>query len=300
MELINTPEVIVESQLELVVSNQTLGSLTTNAKEIKSLVEASLQKYDAANYNEGNIDMAKKDKAMLNKAAKALNDKRISIEKEFSAPFQEFKETITDTVKLIGVATAKIDTVVKESEFKAKEEKRIQIEKIWEEQEYTIVPLQKVFDEKWLNKTASLKSIQSEIVAKINSIEDDIKTIRTLESDTKLLVSIYLDTLNINSTIQYANKLKENQKRIEETQQNAVSPEVNTQAPKAENINVQAEQVNPFENNQEVSAPEPVAKQPELLIRKMKVTGTYDQLVALGNFMNENGIHFEKIENEVA
>ena len=35
-----------------------------------------------------------------------------------------------------------------------------------------------------------------------------------------------------------------------------------------------------------------------LLVRTMKVTATYDQLVALGNFMNENNITFEKIENE--
>jgi hypothetical protein len=32
----------------------------------------------------------------------------------------------------------------------------------------------------------------------------------------------------------------------------------------------------------------------------MKVTGTYEQLVALGNFMNDNGITFEKIENATA
>lgn len=43
-------------------------------------------------YNDENIDQAKKDKAALNKAAKALNAKRLEIEKEFMKPFREFKE----------------------------------------------------------------------------------------------------------------------------------------------------------------------------------------------------------------
>lgn len=34
-----------------------------------------------------------------------------------------------------------------------------------------------------------------------------------------------------------------------------------------------------------------------LLVRTMIVTATYAQLVALSNFMNENCITFEKIEN---
>lgn len=272
---------VEEKDLELVVSQQKLGSLITNAEQIKSVVLELLPKYDVANYNESNIDSAKKDKALLNKTAKALNDKRIEIEKEFNKPFQEFKETIAETVKLIGECSSKIDLVVKQSEANAKEAKRKQIEQLWADQQYAIVPLQKVFDEKWLNKTASLKSIQADMVSIIRSIEDDIKTIQTLESDTKLLTSIYLDTLNINSTIQYANKLKENQRLLEQQAAAAKSPAV-------EKIEVHAEQVNPFE-------PTPATQKEKLLERTMRVYASYDQLVALGDFMNDNGIRFERI-----
>jgi phosphoglycerate-specific signal transduction histidine kinase len=74
---------IQEKDLELVVSAKTLGSLTTNAIQIRDLVKNALPKYDISNYNENNIDVAKKDKAMLNNASKVLNNKRIELEKEF-------------------------------------------------------------------------------------------------------------------------------------------------------------------------------------------------------------------------
>ena len=110
----NTQLAIQETDLELVVSEKTLGSLTTNAKQIRDIVMANLPKYDISNYTDDNIDQAKKDKAALNKAAKALNAKRLEIEKEFMKPFGEFKDVVTETVKLIGECSARIDTVVTE------------------------------------------------------------------------------------------------------------------------------------------------------------------------------------------
>ena len=68
-----------ENQLELVVSKKTIGSLVTNAKAIKTLVEKQIELYDISNYSTDDIAKCKQDKALLNKAAKALNDKRISL-----------------------------------------------------------------------------------------------------------------------------------------------------------------------------------------------------------------------------
>jgi hypothetical protein len=292
---------IQDKDLELVISNQQLGALTTNAKDIKAFIEKVLPNYDVANYNESNIDVAKKDKATLNKASKALNDKRIELEKQFMEPFSEFKEVITDTCKLIKTATDKIDSVVKESEAKEKESKRRQIVDYFDGLNFSLVPIEKFFDEKWLNKTAKIKDIQKEIIDKINKVNDDIITIEAIGSDVDLLKSLYLDTLNLNSTIQYANTLKANREtaqREAEARAKEVAP-VETVA----KMEVVVDD-NPFEEiktePETISTEVPsVSTEPkkELLTRTMKVIGTYDQLVALGNFMNDNGITFEKIEN---
>lgn len=291
---------IQDKDLELVISNQKLGALTTNAKDIKAFIEKVLPNYDVANYNESNIDVAKKDKATLNKASKALNDKRIELEKQFMEPFSEFKEVITDTCKLIKTATDKIDSVVKESEAKEKENKRAQIVDYFDGLNFTLVPIEKFFDEKWLNKTVKIKDVQKEILDKINKFKDDIITIETIGSDVELLKSLYLDTLNLNSTIQYANTLKQNRETAQkeaEARAKEVTP-VETVA----KMEVVVDE-NPFEEvktePEKVSTEAPaISTEPkeELLTRTMKVIGTYKQLVELGNFMNENGINFKRIE----
>ena len=53
---------IKESDLELIVSEKTLGSLTTNAIQIRDMVKSTLPMYDISNYNDDNIDQAKRDK----------------------------------------------------------------------------------------------------------------------------------------------------------------------------------------------------------------------------------------------
>ena len=275
---------IQEKDLELIISDKTLGSLTTNAKDIKALVEKSLPNYDIQNYSEDNIDAAKKDKAMLNNASKVLNAKRIEIEKGFMKPFSEFKDIVAETVKLISECSSKIDVVVKQSEQKEKDKKKQLIQGFWDAKEFKLVSFDKIFDEKWLNKGAKIKDVHSEIDAKIAKINDDIITLDAIGEDVETLKAMYLDNLNINATIQHANTLKLNREKL---QPKAVENNVEVPEPIKEEV---TEAV--------VSIPVPVASPtttPELLIRTMRVTATYDQLVALGNFMNENGILFEKL-----
>ena len=261
---------IQEKDLELVVSEKTLGSLTTNAKQIKALVENALPNYDISNYNESNIELAKKDKAMLNNASKALNTKRIELEKEFMKPFAEFKEVVSDTVKLIAECSSKIDTVVKQSEQREKDEKKINIQKYFDKKEFTLVSFAKIFDEKWLNKTVKEKAIHTEIDQKVQKIEDDIKTLESIGEDAELLKSIYLDKLDINYAIQYANTLRANRERVKES-----SP---------------TESVRQAETTQVVNSPN------EIYVRAFKVTGTREDIIALSDFMNSRGIKFEKID----
>jgi len=288
-----------EKDLELVVTEKTLGHLTTNARQIKAMIEQALPLYDIANYDESNIESAKKDKAMLNNAAKVLNAKRLDIEKEWMKPFGEFKDVIADTVKLISECSSKIETVVRQSEETAKQQKRETIRRYWESKQFTLVSIDKIFDNRWLNKTEKLKGIYEEIDVKISKINDDIKTLEAIGEDIDLLKSLYLDTLNINSTIQYANTLKQNRERAkmaaeakrikdEEAKRQAVIAEPTIQfgnIPYAEEIETLTQE------------PMPTAKpQIELLTRAFKVTATRENIIALGDFMNEREIDFEKIE----
>jgi hypothetical protein len=290
---------IQESDLQLVVSEKTLGSLTTNAKQIRDIVKAGISRYDIANYNESNIDLAKKDKALLNNAAKSLNAKRLEIEREFMLPFNEFKEVVAETVKLIGDCSAKIDSVVKQSEEKAKQEKYTTIQQYWDSRGFTLVSIDKIFENKWLNKTEKMKNVYVEIEAKIAKIKDDIATLEAIGEDVELLKSMYLNTLNINATIQYANQLKQNRERVKAAEEAKRKAEEEARQKAMEEQRVNA--VPATDVSAETETPPPATIQPEqpkepLLTRALKVTTTRAKIIALGNYLNDNEIYFEKIE----
>lgn len=302
----NTQLAIQENDLELVVSEKTLGSLTTNAIQIRDMVKSSLPMYDITNYNDENIDQAKKDKAALNKAAKALNSKRLEIEKEFMRPFGEFKDVVNETVKLIGECSAKIDTVVKQNELQYKEKKKANIKTYFDGLNTNLVDFNKVFKLEWLNKTASMKSVCSDIDVIFAKVENELSTLKGFGEDYDVLRIYYMDTLNITYTIQYANRLKEQRERAKAAEEAKIKSEQEKQQAKETHKVAEAEQVksrpiNPFamENqnaDEQVPFSQSRTQQPELLTRAFKVTTTRDLIIALGDFMNERRIDFEKIE----
>lgn len=307
----NTQLAIQENDLELVVSEKTLGSLTTNAKQIRDIVMANLPKYDISNYNDDNIDQAKKDKAALNKASKALNAKRLEIEKEFMKPFGEFKEVITETVKLIGDCSAKIDVVVKQNEQQYKDKKRATIKTYFDGMNVNLVDFNKVFKADWLNKSASMKSVCNDIDSIFAKVENELATLQGFGEDFDVLRTYYMDTLNINNTIQYANRLKEQRERAKAAEEARIKAEQERKEQEEAREQAEAEQLNvrpanPFNRaNQRMNEQpafmeqpkeQPAPAQPELLTRAFKVTTTRENIITLGDFMNERGIDFDKIE----
>ena len=288
---------IKESDLELIVSEKTLGSLTTNAIQIRDMVKSTLPMYDISNYNDDNIDQAKRDKAALNKAAKLLNSKRLEIEKEFMKPFGEFKEVVAETVKLIGECSAKIDTVVKQNEQQYKDKKLAVIRSYFDDGNTNLIDFRKIFKQEWLNKSTSMKAVQADIETVFAKVDEDLETLKGFGGDDfDVLRTYYMDTMNIGNTIQYANRLKEQRERKE---QEEARKKVEAEQPKVSQpnpFNTANQRMNGQPSFMDQPKEQPVPAQPELLTRAFKVTTTRENIIALGNFMNEHGIDFDKIE----
>ena len=200
-----------EKDVQLVVSKETIGQLTTNIKEVKARVEMALPMYDICNYSIDDIPKCKEDKALLNKAAKALDDKRKELEKVWNKPFEEFKTTCNETCKLIKNAVSLIDGIIKEDEDRTKKAKREEVEKLAEKcgLETLGIKLDLIFDSKWLNKTTSMKAIEKAIKEKIDNIKKDLEILKMYAEDYDALAARYKENLNLQETIVYANKLKE-------------------------------------------------------------------------------------------
>lgn len=296
-----------KKDIQLVVTQETIGQLTTNIKEIKANVERALPMYDISNYSSDDIPKCKADKALLNKAAKALDDKRKELEKAWSKPFEEFKTTSNETVKLIKNAVSLIDGVVKSDEERAKNEKRVEIEKLAKDMvlEDVGVKLELIFDKKWLNKTTSMKSIEKDINAKLDNIKKDLDALRTFPEDYDVLAARYLENLNLQETIAYANSLKEQrEKKLNDTQ----GVQSATVAPKESSVRIFTqptpvdgkEAVNRIADEEADAADafaaamgQSVAPPIQTNVRTYLITGTNEMFEQLEAFMNGNGIKFK-------
>lgn len=287
---------INEGSLQLVVQEQSIGTLVTNAKQVKELVKAALPKYTAENYSETNIDQAKKDKALLNKFAKEINSKRLEVQREWMVPFDEFKAEVDEIVSLTKDASSKIDEVVKAVDEREREEKLKEIKQYFSGLDFTLVDYDAIHDPKWLNKTTSMKSIRESIDEQVNTIQSNLKSIEAIGGDDEeVLKSHYLTTLSLDNTLQYAKTLKDNRERLEAERKRREAEEQEAQKSQ-DAVEVVEEVVPQTDTRADTRETEPKHEEATAMyVRTFRVCGTRDQIIALGDFMNTNGIRFEKL-----
>lgn len=280
---------ISENELQLVITKKELGSLTTNAMAIKEKVKEMLPNYKAENYDESNIDKAKSDKAMLNRTSKLLNDERIRIEKEFMKPFEEFKSEVTETCNLIKQASAEIDVIVKEVDNKAKEQRKNKIIQIFDEnvnELKDVLSLEKIFDDKWLNKGSFREDgsfkLEEELINKINIIRNDLITIGELNSKYEIeLKNDYLNHFQLGEVIRKNNELIQREELLKKQQEESKKELEQQHEKKVEKMlekPVEQEEVDPIKTY------------------TLKITGKLSAMKQLKNFMELNNIKSEKIQ----
>lgn len=292
-----------EKDVQLVVSKETIGQLTTNIKEVKARVEKALPMYDISNYSTDDIPKCKEDKALLNKAAKALDDKRKELEKVWNKPFEEFKTTCNETCKLIKNAVTLIDGVIKEDESRTKAAKRTEIEKLAEKcgVETIGIKLDLIFDTKWLNKTTSMKSIEKAITEKVDNIKKDLETLKLFAEDYDALAARYKENLNLQETIAYANKLKEQRASSvsPSMKETATSPQKEVAENKASEQQKEQPKNGKMSSNEEdamdafaAAMGQSVAPPTPTETRTYVCNGTKEAMECLERFMHDNGITF--------
>lgn len=273
-----------EKDLQLIVSEKELGTLKTNAINILTKVKEILPNYDAKYYDEENIEKAKEDKALLNNSSKALNKQRIELEKQFMQPFDEFKKIIKETTDLINEASSKIDVIVKEVENKAKDKKKndiIQIFNKYVAELGNVLTFDKIFNEKWLNKTYRIELIENEIQERINTIRNDLLAISNLNSNYEVeLKNDYLNNFNLSVVINKNNELIQKETLLK------------NQKSESEKI-IQEQKDEIMEKMATTKIEEKIVDQ--VLTYTLKITGKTSQMRALKKFMEVNELKYEKI-----
>lgn len=185
-----------------------------NYEELKQELSDKVKMYETLVYTDDQIKNAKADRADLNRLKKALNDERIRREKEYMQPFNAFKAQINEIIGIIDKPMALIDKQIKEYEEQQRQEKKGKISEYFSSSSYPEwLTLSMIWDDKWLNASVSMKSIQAEIDSRIATVENDLATLSELPEFAFEAIETYKTTLDLNKSIAEGHRLSEMQKR---------------------------------------------------------------------------------------
>lgn len=290
-----------KTKFELVVSPiEQIPSLTSNIDELKSVLEVSLKKYQNLVVTEDAISDAKSDRANLNKLKKSISDERIAQKKLFFAPFEEFETKCKEVEKLINDTSSSIDVQIKAFDEMEKEAKRKEIEFIYIQNigDYSkLIPLAKIYDSKWENKTFKLKDVEDAIKYIKESADIHLKQIEELGSEfTQQLKDKYFETLDITSVLAENTRLIQQKKYLEELK-------AKEEAERAARENVQpvtrkqladmvAEVIDEMDNEPSEEEVDEMLADQETISIVFRVEATREQLKALGEYMRNNNIKY--------
>jgi len=197
---------------ELKVTMPKATPIVFNYDELKANLTTALADYQSRVYTEDNIADAKEDRAKLNKLAKAINDERISREKEYMQPFNTFKEQAKELCDLIDTASSGIKEQLDAFEEKRINEKKERIESLFAEVVSLydfgfLLSLEQIFNDKWLNKGTTEKTIISEITERCEQIVKDIAVIRKMPRYAFEAEEAYKTCLDLNKALEEGERM---------------------------------------------------------------------------------------------
>ena len=267
-------------------------AITWNNEEIKAEVAEKVQHYKSLVYTEAEIKAAKADRATLNKFATALENKRKEVKKQCMSPYEQFETQIKEIIAIVNEPIQLIDTQIKDFEEKKKAEKLASIQDYFDRQEKLFdVDFEKIFNQKWLNASASLKTVCAEIDGILQQIAVNLATLAKLPDFSFESIEVYKDTLDINKAIQEGQRLADIQRRKAEAERAARAAKEQQE----KQVAVQhPETVTGLYDEQSVTGCNPgTAPQRQVLAFKARLT--VRQAIALKNFFKADNIEFAPI-----
>ena len=326
--------------LTLVINNPDEGhflkSIGWNKEQIKEAVVNITEQYRGLSYTEEQLQEAKADRAKLNAMKKDISDRRVQVKQALLEPYEKFEAEVNEVVALIDEPIAMIDEQIVAYEERTKEEKRQALEDFFEKSMMDIpvlITFDKIFNPKWLNRTASLSSCKKEIKKAIEDIVADVSAIRSSLSGK---YSVYAEEyymkreMNLSKALSEANHIQEMDKKAEEEEQKRakieeeakIQREMETQQAREHRnsreeggLIVEHEQYTtydekdalnrkmrnstdiPIQQKTEVQVQQQIPAEEKIYKSAFMVRATKAKLMMLRDYMVQNGIEFSKIEN---
>lgn len=289
LETVEQPQVV--NSLRLVISPlQKMEAIKFNYEELKGGLTASLEKYKNLVYTPDTIKEAKDDRATLNALKKSLNDEKIKIKKEFEVPYKDFEDKIKELIELVDKPASEIDKQVKLFEEQEKAKKRETINTIYSENigAYAdLIPLEKLYDPRWENKTYKETDIKKEIQDAVKKADSDLKVIANLKSDFEFQIKdVYFKTLDLGQALIEEQIATPKQTEIVVDNANTTISDIDA----VDAMRYATGGVIGVDTSNEESKQETV----KMVSVTFKVECTPEQLTALGEYLKANGIKYGK------
>ena len=276
-----------KQQLELIV-HQEVGLLDWNFKDLNEQLDAQLEKYKGLQFTASQMTEAKKTRADLNRVAKAINDRKIEIKKQFCEPYEIFAAQAKELVDKIKDVSGAIDSQVKEYETRTKEEKRNRIQDWWTMYGIPSIKVELVWDEKYLNATVTEAQWTADLNRKKETIKNDMAAIAQMGPEkVDWCLTEYIKTADLGRTLKAWEEHLEDIRRLEEYK---ARQEARKQAKMAEEQKREEEPA-PAEIQPVSAQNEPrTAEKTVWWTYSLQLEGTTDQMKAFAQFIKESGI----------
>lgn len=183
-----------------------------NFEELKAELTARLDYYNSLVVTEDTIKEGKAERAKLSKLREAVEAKRKEVKRDYMAPYTDFENKVKELVAIIDAPIAAIDGQLKAFDDLRREDKRAEIRKAYETivpaEIQAIVPLERIFDPKWLNATVKTEAVEAELTTMVQQTEDDLQVLDMVEPEFVAAVRArYMETLNIGAALRYKQTL---------------------------------------------------------------------------------------------
>lgn len=196
-----------------------LRTIKWNREELEAAVRAKVASYQNVVYTEDNLRQAKADRAELNKLTEAIEERRKKVKNIIMEPYTTFETEVKEVLELIKEPASLIDAQIKAFEDQQKEEKKKSILESYEEvigDLAAILPFERVFDSRYLNKTYKLSTAQADVKRKVEKVRTDLETIDGLDSKYKLNAKdVYIKTLDLSKALVENKRLSDLEEKLE-------------------------------------------------------------------------------------
>lgn len=299
----------LELQMTTDLKHDLPSEIGFNFDELKADIAERVEHYNHLVVTEDTIKEAKDDRAKLNNLKKTIDRARINTKKVYMTPLNSFEAKIKEITLLIDEPIKAIDTQLDVYEDKRKKEKAAEIvaayEEIIQDDLKEIIPLVRIQDAKWLNKSTTMKKVTDDLEAWNTRVNADLLALDTVEEEYKIAVKQkYIDTLDVSKAISHRDQLRaaeeafrarEEERKAREAQRLAEEEKRRQMAEKkALETQKEVEQVNvqPVEE-ETVQVEDTTYTQLYKLILEFQLTR--DQAIMLKEFLTNAKISYRKV-----